>query len=360
MKMISIIVPIFNAEKYISRCVNSVLRQTYHDWELLLINDGSTDQSEKICLNYSKSDTRIRYFSKINEGPGPTRAFGVGKAKGDFIYFIDSDDYISDNALETLLSHFSDEVDCVIGQHRRFGQVPDIKQVKFEVDNFDLQKNEKSDFIKLLLNRGHHGGMELWNKLFRRSVVFNVCSVPIYLKYGEDILLTVSIFLRCREIVFIHDCTYYYEYKQNSLARNTANNKELQVFANELIRLEEHICKSKTDLNVYPLIVYIMLKIPISRYKSDSYELLKQDIYFLSKTERIVYYAKRFLKTRRNLKRKYKINYSDYCLATCIYKSILKNNVWYFTKLYPACLEKRKKCYKCYIIKAYIKRILNK
>ena len=166
--MISIIVPVYNAEKYISRCVDSVLRQTYTDWELLLINDGSTDSSEKICLNYAENDKRIKYFSKSNEGPGPTRFFGVNKAQGEYIYFIDSDDYISDIALEILLGNFNEDIDCVIGQHERYSVLSSVAQVSFPTGVVSFCENNK-DLIVAIIHAQY--GVELWNKLFRAEVV---------------------------------------------------------------------------------------------------------------------------------------------------------------------------------------------
>ena len=113
--MISIVVPVYNAEKYLNRCVDSILSQTYTDIELILINDGSTDSSGELCKKYAESDSRVKYFSKENEGPGVTRFLGAQKATGEYICFVDSDDYLSEDALEVLLSSFLDGVDCVIG-----------------------------------------------------------------------------------------------------------------------------------------------------------------------------------------------------------------------------------------------------
>ena len=93
--MISIIVPVYNAELYLDRCINSVLNQTYKEFELILIDDGSTDSSLSICYDYASKDSRIVVLSKKNEGAGLARNEGLKIAKGDYIGFVDSDDYIS-------------------------------------------------------------------------------------------------------------------------------------------------------------------------------------------------------------------------------------------------------------------------
>ena len=93
--LISIVIPVYNAERYINKCIDSVLSQSYANWELLLIDDGSSDDSGRICDGYSKKDDRIRTFHKRNGGVGSARNVGIEQASGDFITFIDSDDWIS-------------------------------------------------------------------------------------------------------------------------------------------------------------------------------------------------------------------------------------------------------------------------
>lgn len=103
MTRISVIVPVYNVEKYLSRCINSILTQTFSDFELLLINDGSTDNSGEICDIYAQKDKRIKVFHKRNEGVSAARNFGIENAIGEWIIFMDSDDYFSRNAFNLLL-----------------------------------------------------------------------------------------------------------------------------------------------------------------------------------------------------------------------------------------------------------------
>lgn len=94
MPKVSIIVPVYKAEKYLNRCIDSILAQTFTDWELLLIDDGSTDRSGDICDEYAKKDTRIRVFHKENGGVSSARNLGLDSAQGEWVTFIDADDYI--------------------------------------------------------------------------------------------------------------------------------------------------------------------------------------------------------------------------------------------------------------------------
>lgn len=105
--LLSIIIPIYNEEKYLPRCIESVLQQTHRDFELLLINDGSTDRSIDICTKYQKKDSRIRVIDKSNEGVSATRNLGIKEAKGDYVSFIDSDDFVDKDIYRVLLSQMT-------------------------------------------------------------------------------------------------------------------------------------------------------------------------------------------------------------------------------------------------------------
>src|SRR5690625_188058 len=116
MKKISIIVPVYNAEKYIERCLKSILNQRYTNLEIIIVDDGSTDNSSKICIDYEKQYKNIIYVKKENEGPGPARNLGIRLASGDYIGFVDSDDFIHKdmyyNMIKELEKHDADIVEC--------------------------------------------------------------------------------------------------------------------------------------------------------------------------------------------------------------------------------------------------------
>ena len=119
---ISIIVPIYNAEKYLKTCVDSLINQTKKELEFILVNDGSTDASEKIIKSYS--DKRIKYYKNKNQGIGKTRNFGINKAKGKYIMFLDSDDYLDINACKELFKKAEEEnLDLVINNFYRVDEV---------------------------------------------------------------------------------------------------------------------------------------------------------------------------------------------------------------------------------------------
>lgn len=111
--IISIIVPVYNGDKYLSRCVDSILNQTFHDWELLLVDDGSTDKSGEICDEYATKDDRIRGLHKSNGGVSSARNYGIRHSCGKWLTFIDIDDYVQDSFLEILIKE-ANSVDMVV------------------------------------------------------------------------------------------------------------------------------------------------------------------------------------------------------------------------------------------------------
>lgn len=117
---LSIIIPVYNTESYLPQCLDSILSQSFTDFELLLIDDGSTDNSGAICDNYAQKDTRIKVFHLINGGVSSARNFGLDKALGEWIYFVDSDDELFPEGLRTMVECISDEVDSVMGGFEQY------------------------------------------------------------------------------------------------------------------------------------------------------------------------------------------------------------------------------------------------
>ena len=114
MPLISIIVPIYNSEETLNRCVDSILNQTFHDWELLLIDDGSTDKSGEICDEYAATDSKIKVFHKENGGVSLARNLGMDNAKGIWIAFCDSDDYVDENWLNLFVENLSPGISFIV------------------------------------------------------------------------------------------------------------------------------------------------------------------------------------------------------------------------------------------------------
>lgn len=214
---ISIIVPVYNVEKTLSRCIESVISQTFIDWELLLIDDGSPDASGEICDRYSKVDNRIKVFHKRNGGPSSARNLGLYNATGDFIWFVDSDDWIEHDSIELLLHKietFNSDI-CFFGL-KPISQKND-SPVPFTFDS--ICKKSKAKFFcnkvgcaKAIKQIEMCGGMG-WtcNKIFKRSIIgkYNL-RFDTRFAIQEDNLFTLSYLLYVRSILVVNCSPYNY------------------------------------------------------------------------------------------------------------------------------------------------------
>ena len=201
--MISVIIPIYNAEKYLSRCIGSILDQTYTDFELLLINDGSTDLSGEICNVYAYKDSRIRVWTQANKGVSSARCRGVEIAKGEYITFVDADDELYGNSLEILVSNISKDTDIVSSA------APANEIISSET------------FIKYILIGKLHSS--IWGRLFRKSLFSSyIADIPSNIVIGEDQLMNIKLVLgRNVKIKCITDRVYAYQPNSNSVTYTT-------------------------------------------------------------------------------------------------------------------------------------------
>lgn len=205
---ISIIVPIYNAEKYLNKCIKSLINQTKEELEFILVNDGSTDSSEEIIKTYK--DKRIKYFKNKNEGIGKTRNFGIEKAAGKYIMFLDSDDYLDTNACEDLFSKAEkDKLDLVVNNFYTIEEETGIKKEAIipEFKNTTLNENKR-----LLLDIN----LAPWNKLYKSELLKkNKIQFVENLKY-EDAPFVVEAMDKAKKIGQINKLLNYYVIHKNS------------------------------------------------------------------------------------------------------------------------------------------------
>ena len=205
---ISIIVPIYNAERYLNRCIKSLINQTKENIEFILVNDGSTDSSEEIIKSYK--DKRIKYFKNKNQGIGKTRNFGMKKATGKYIMFLDSDDYLATNACEELFNKAEkDNLDLVINN---FYRVEEETEKKVEVIIPEFKNTNLKDNKRLLLDVN----LAPWNKLYKRELLKkNKIQFVEDLKY-EDAPFVVEAMDKAKKIGYIKKFLNYYVIHKNS------------------------------------------------------------------------------------------------------------------------------------------------
>lgn len=205
--MVSIIVPVFNAQKYIKRCVESIKNQSYQDWELILIDDGSKDDSSSICDELKQSDSRIYVVHTINQGASAARNRGLDEATGDFITFVDADDWVEPNHLEVLVNQINSDVDLCINSFIAdlyYGSRPyQYKEVKTQ-DNIE----SINAFFTILLQHSQF----LWNKLFKNNIIEdNHIRFNTSISLGEDNIFILEYLNYIRGLSASSVCTYHYD-----------------------------------------------------------------------------------------------------------------------------------------------------
>lgn len=243
---VSIIVPVYNASKYISRCIESIMCQTISDFELLLINDGSSDDSLEIIQKYAKKDQRIKVVDQENMGVAKTRNKGIKLAKGEFIAFIDNDDYIDEDYLEKLLEH-SIAQDIIIGGYRR------VSLDNKELMHLVLKETKWSKYTFITP----------WSRLFRRDFLIKnkieFFSSPI----GEDVYFNLKAYSLTEKIKIIPYIGYNWLYNDLSVS-NTVHkgfNEKVDIvkFLDKIYKLRNLGNEEYIDYYCYKLGIWYLL-----------------------------------------------------------------------------------------------------
>lgn len=245
--MVSIITPVYNTEFFLPQYIESVLKQSYKEWELLLIDDGSTDNSLDVCNAYAESDKRIKVFPQNRGGVANARNVGLFHASGSYVMFADSDDYLSPNALEVTIKLITKEK-------------ADIVQASWYTDtngiirtNKRLIKRKRFDnknAIRLFLNSRLLGGY-ICSKLYRTEILDKI-KFPIDMSLGEDGVFAFQAFLNAAKVVYTSTPIYYYRIRNNSLSmRENANfcDRNLDVFKQIDYIHGALECKGKIDIH---------------------------------------------------------------------------------------------------------------
>lgn len=216
---ISIIIPVYNAEHYIERCISSILVQSFKDFEILLINDGSTDKSPEICDILKKHDPRIHVYHKKNTGASDTRNYGIHLSTGKYLSFIDADDYIAKDMLQTLYEEAektnSDMVMCnyYIDSDKKLYPAA----MKYD-DMYATQSEVRNGLLKRYYENNQTGLYSLCNKLFRRLLIEeNKIKMDTKLVRGEDAWFVFDYLKVCSKVTYIPIPLYYYYQNKNSI-----------------------------------------------------------------------------------------------------------------------------------------------
>ena len=246
--LISIVIPIYNAEKYLEQCLNSIKNQTYKNFEVIMVNDGSKDESETICKRFLEYDARFRYFTKENGGVSSARNLGLDNVKGDFITFIDSDDWIAEKHLELLINSIKKtNSDIVVSCYKEFDNNIDtyytIVYTKQEKNLLNFEKMNRDDFLTIFpklmsINVCFNNAVA---KLFRKELVNNL-RFDTSIKYGEDLDFYFSLYLNVESVSYVDELTYVYRIHGDSTTSNFNQEyaeQELSIFKKMFKKIQE-------------------------------------------------------------------------------------------------------------------------
>ena len=255
--IISIIVPIYNVEKYLEECLESILNQTYTNIEVILVNDGSTDKSKEICERFCQQDSRFKLVTQANQGVSIARNSGVRESIGEYIMFVDSDDVVKENIVEVLFSYMKEDVDiveCILTQNKEELQKNKPIQIIFE-------GNSTAAIIKCIaLKEVNYSPCA---KLYRREIIEKVPFLEgvIY----EDVYTGINFFKNIRKMLVVDLTGYYYRFSSNSIMTTSFNEKNLDIFkvGNQLIE------SFQDDAYLLPYIGYFMFYLGLSHYQRD-------------------------------------------------------------------------------------------
>ncbi len=267
-KCVSVIIPVYNQEKVIERCINSVLNQTYKELQVIVINDGSTDNTEKLLMPYLNRDPRLEIYHADNKGVSAARNYGLSLVKGEYIQFVDGDDYVSETLVE-------DMVTALETVHADMGVCNYYKLMgKWTVPNRALDRPgvypAKDYLVRTIKDPGHHYYGVTWNKIYRTQIIRNYkIQFDVGVTLGEDFIFNLDYWSKCSIVRVISEKNYYYN-RTNQTSLSFCRSPELQdclkeydnrkkIFAHyiEIMRQIDQLETSYQDIYFYWFVFYI-------------------------------------------------------------------------------------------------------
>lgn len=221
MTKVSVIIPVYNVEKYLTRCLQSVCGQTMKDIEIICVNDGSTDRSLQILQEYAQQDGRIKVINQENQGLSVARNVGIDNSVAEYISFIDSDDFIHHNFLEVLYNAIKKTNSDISGCN--------FQKITKQEGTLSIKSNIKAEIsanpLKTLLHKKNYIHFNVWNKLYRRDIISNI-RFPIGI-YFEDWVFNTIVFDKATRFAWIDQPLYGYRISSDSIMRSSFNEKKL-------------------------------------------------------------------------------------------------------------------------------------
>ena len=289
---ISIIIPVYNSEKYLEKCLDSLVYQTLKDIEIIVVNDGSTDSSEAIIKNYMKKDKRIKLLNKSNGGQASARNLGLTKATGEYIMFIDSDDYVEKDMCEMMYQTIIRGYDMVITDYYI---IDDDKRAYKKISNCDQGEISLKNY--LLTSPGP------WNKIYKKDLLLNNnFKFPEGIMY-EDYAVIPTLVNYNPKVYYLSKAFVNYVYTEVSTMRSDIYKKKYEDLFKATNFLYDHLCKSEYTLELEYLISYHFLYLgSLNFYRFNKYRQLDKIADFMK--EKFPKWRKNRYVKKMNLKAK--------------------------------------------------------
>lgn len=297
MLKVSIIVPVYNVEQYLRECLDSLVNQTYKNIEIICIDDGSTDSSGQILDEYDKQYDSIRVIHKSNRGLSSARNYGIRAAKGDLIAFVDSDDYIELDTIESAVKTFelNDKQDLYIYGIEMFTNDEVNENIESTNAWFSRRLSKKQNLIKMTFDIACDSNIHVCNKVFRKSLMHDLEFIEGLLY--EDIYFMWMCFFRCRYAYYNKSIQYHYRIHSNSIMQKTSNNKKLETALHHL-KNWEHLFIEFSKEHKVKLYKDDLIKL-LSRLSETTRRMSPEDCKYIIDSYYAMYYG-RVLKEVRN------------------------------------------------------------
>ena len=314
MPLFSIVVPIYNVESYLKTCIDSILHQTFSDFELILVDDGSPDNCPDICDEYKKIDDRVIVIHKQNGGLVSARKAGAERTSGEYVICVDGDDWIDSNYLsrfnEILSVYNNPDVICCGAKWAFINRMVEYP-ITDKVITYDRILIEKNIFPRLIEDiQGNYFSPSLWGKAFKRELyVPQQLSIDNNVKIGEDNNCTKPILYRADTLILIPECLYFYRQNDESMTKEF---KPILWSTPEII--SKHLIASipveEFDFQnqIYRLIVHYLFNVCVSQFNQE----------------------KKYFEIRKDIINNIKAPYYSEAISECKYKKYLKGSIALF------------------------------
>lgn len=275
-ELISIIVPVYNSEVYLKKCLDSLINQTYKNIEIVIVDDGSSDNSNNICNQYAKKNTKISITRTENHGVSHARNIGIDKCKGKYIVFVDSDDYISNDMIEKLhnvvVKEKADIAMCdIVKVDEKYNQI-------FETKNKDKKILSNSEYMYNIFDFDYSYGYPI-NKIYIKEL-FKKVKFNENVHFMEDFTFVCDIINNSKKIVYIPDKMYYYLQRKDSAIHSNFNEKWLSRIDTQKYIIDNYLGMFSEKCKHLFLYDYIMMILSTYAYKKTMNFQVKKNEYY--------------------------------------------------------------------------------